>query len=70
MSFFQVNEFIQCTDIEFNKEAFSNVIVIPVSESDLNEADLVHVEDKDIENAEVLVQTEEHDLQTVCVPPS
>ena len=46
------------------------MIVIPVSESDLNEADLVHVEDKDIENAEVLLQTEEHDLQTVCVPPS
>ena len=65
-----MNEVIPCTDIEFNKEAFSNLIVIPVSESDLNEADLVHVEDKDIENAEVLVQTEEHDLQTVCVPPS
>jgi len=66
----QVNEVIPCTDIEFNKEAFSNVVVIPLSESNLNEADLVHVEDKDIENAEVLVQTEEHDLQTVYVPPS
>ena len=54
--------------MEINKEAFENVVVIPVSESDLNEADLVHVEDKDIENAEVLLETEEHALQTVYLP--